>query len=207
MELTLDSLKKEEVLRYLGYRGAELLPHTERLIEGCIQETLRLVRPAYRYQKFLLREAEEGVFLEGTGICLKGEDIRRHLAGCKEGYLLCATVGSYLDKKIRLDMVTDPAAGVILDSCGSVAVEQVVEAAEQEIEREAEASGKHITWRFSPGYGDLPLDVQRGLAEVLDTYRRLGVGVCEDMLLSPSKSVTAIIGVLEPEVGLREEGV
>ena len=203
MELTRNLLKKEEILRYLGYQGSEIPPHTERLIDSCILETLGLVRPTYLYRRYPVRETAEGIRVgctqvEGTGICLTGEAVRKHLAGCREVYLLCATVGNFVDKNIRLKMVMEPAAGVVLDSCGSVAVESVMDAAEQEIERETEAEGKHITWRFSPGYGDLPLSVQRDMAEELDIHRKLGVSVGEDMLLSPSKSVTAIIGVMEP---------
>lgn len=197
MELTRKLLKKEEILRYLGYRGSEIPAHTERLIEGCIVETLGLVSPRYVYRRYPVREQEDGIFVEGCGILLTGEAVRGHLAGCRELYFICATVGTFVDKNIRLKMVMEPAAGVVLDSCGSVAVEQVVEAAEREIEAEVEAEGRHITWRFSPGYGDLPLNVQRQIVEELYAYRRIGVGVSEDMLLVPSKSVTALVGVME----------
>ncbi len=204
MELTRKLLKKEEVLRYLGYQGTEIPPHTERLIESCILETLKLVRPSYLYRRYPIRQSAEGILVEGTTLCMSGEDIRRRLEGCAEIYLVCATVGAFVDKQIRLKMVTEPAAGVVLDSCGSVAVEQVIEAAEREIEQEVEAEGKRITWRFSPGYGDLPLKLQQELADTLDLHRRLGVSVSEDMLLAPSKSVTAIIGVME--TAWQEEG-
>lgn len=198
MEVTRKLLKKEEVLRYLGYQGTELPVHTERLIESCMLETLNLVRPSYLYRNYPIRETKAGIQVEGTTLCLTGKDIRTHLKNCQEVYLICATIGTFVDKNIRLKMVMEPAAGVVLDSCGSVAVEQVMEAAEQEIEREVRENGNYITWRFSPGYGDLPLSLQQELTEVLDTYRKLGVSVSEDMLLAPSKSVTAIIGVLNP---------
>jgi len=195
MEITRNLLKKEEVLRYLGYQGTEIPPQTDRLINGCILEMKGLVRPTYCYRRYRMWEATEGIYLEESAICLTGDAIRRHLAGCKEVYLLCATVGMYVDKNIRLKMVMEPAAGAVLDSCGSVAVERVVEAVQQEIEKEVAAEGKSITGRFSPGYGDLPLTIQRDLAEELDVYRKLGVSVGENLMLSPSKSITAIIGV------------
>lgn len=197
MEMTRNLLRKDEILRYLGYQGSEIPIQTERLIEGGIVETLGLVRPKYTYRRYMVAEEVGGIRVEGCGLFLPGGAIRKHLAGCREIYLLCATVGMFVDKNIRLKMVMEPAAGVVLDSCASVAVERVADAAEKQIEEEVGAEGRHITWRFSPGYGDFPLSVQRDIVEELDTYRRLGVAVGEDMLLTPSKSVTALVGVME----------
>ena len=44
--------------------------------------------------------------------------------------------------------------------------------AEQEIEACVSSEGYHLTWRFSPGYGDLPLDTQKELVQVLDMHRK-----------------------------------
>ena len=48
---------------------------------------------------------------------------------------------------------------------------------------------------FSPGYGDLPLDLQREIFAALDCPKRIGVSLNESLLMSPSKSVSAIIGL------------
>ena len=52
--------------------------------------------------------------------------------------------------------------------------------------------------RFSPGYGDLPLETQRPLLQILDSGRRAGIVLSDTMLMIPSKSVSAIIGVGAP---------
>ncbi len=49
--------------------------------------------------------------------------------------------------------------------------------------------------RFSPGYGDLPLAVQREFMTLLDCAHLIGINLNESLLMSPSKSVTAIIGM------------
>ena len=85
--------------------------------------------------------------------------------------------------------------GVVMDSCGIQAVEQIADLAEKEMEREVLAEGCHLTWRFSPGYGDLPLETQRELIRVLDTHRKIGVSLTGSCLMMPSKSVTAILGI------------
>jgi cobalamin-dependent methionine synthase I len=54
--------------------------------------------------------------------------------------------------------------------------------------------------RFSPGYGDLPLELQTNLFKVLDCQHFIGLTLNDSMLMSPSKSVTAIVGLREREM-------
>ena len=49
--------------------------------------------------------------------------------------------------------------------------------------------------RFSPGYGDLPLSAQKNIFAVLDPERRIGLTLNSSLLMSPSKSVTAFVGL------------
>ena len=85
----LTSLPQEEVLRYLGYRGSKIPPALEDTIGRCMEETCRLASPAYLYRHFSIAREEDGIRLVGTPYSLKGQDIRSHLAGCEEIYLLC----------------------------------------------------------------------------------------------------------------------
>lgn len=57
-------------------------------------------------------------------------------------------------------------------------------------------NNKDITFRYSPGYGDLPLDVQSSFLRALDAQKKIGLTVSENNLLFPRKSVTAIIGII-----------
>ena len=66
--------------------------------------------------------------------------------------------------------------------------------------------GLFFTDRFSPGYGDLPLDLQPALCAALDTPRRLGLYVTPSLLLNPVKSVTAVIGLSERPQPARVRG-
>ena len=200
----LSSLNKEEILRYLGYRQNGLTERIEALLERCMAETIKVTLPKYIYRRFEIRQEEEGIFIENTPICLKGQSIREHLQGCREIFLLCATAGIGLDKRIRQWMVTEPDAGVVLDGCGIQAVEQIADMAGKEIEETVMQEGMYPTWRFSPGYGDLPLLIQADILKVLDTHRKIGVSLNESCLMTPSKSVTAIVGICDMKRDPRE---
>lgn len=188
-------LNRQEILTYLGWRGGELTPSMEELLEQGIRDTLNIIRPAYRYQAFPIQATPQGIVVGSTGLTLTGRSIQRHLEGCQEVYLLAGTIGLAHEQLLRQTMLVRPDAGVILDSCGSAAAEAVAELADKEIQAQAAARGKFCTSRFSPGYGDLPLSCQQPLLNALRAFQTLGMTVNSGGLLSPNKSVTAVIGV------------
>ena len=49
--------------------------------------------------------------------------------------------------------------------------------------------------RFSPGYGDLPLEVSDKLLDALNAKKEIGINMTKSFMLVPVKSVTAIIGI------------
>lgn len=191
----IEQLNRDEILRYLGYKDSGVTERVEQLLNRCETETLEILQPKYIYRRFPIEKHEDGVHVPGTALVLAGKDIKEHLKNCDEMFLLGATAGIELDKRIRRYMVTEPDVGVVMDSCGIQAVEQIADLAEKEMEREVLAEGCHLTWRFSPGYGDLPLETQRELVHVLDTHRKIGVSLTGSCLMMPSKSVTAILGI------------
>jgi cobalamin-dependent methionine synthase I len=49
--------------------------------------------------------------------------------------------------------------------------------------------------RFSCGYGDLPLELQRDIFAALNVTKNIGVTLSDNCFMTPTKSVTAIIGI------------
>ena len=83
----------------------------------------------------------------------------------------------------------------MLDAAASAAVEAAADALNAEVEHRAAAANLLCTWRFSPGYGDLPLDAQPGLLAALNATRLCGITATPTNLLMPTKSVTALVGL------------
>ena len=96
-------------------------------------------------------------------------------------------------------------SALILDSMASTAIEQVCDTAEKEI-REKISKDNFMTWRFSPGYGDLPITIQREFVRVTDAEKRIGLTVNEGGILLPRKSVTAIIGLSKEPIPKQRRG-
>ena len=118
----------------------------------------------------------------------------------REALLLAVTLGPGADSQIRRAGVGDIAAGVASDALGSALAEQAADAAEAELRQWAAGQDRYLTGRFSPGYGDWPIGVQPLVAAALDTARRVGLCVTENDLMTPRKSVTALLGLSDHPV-------
>ncbi|MDR1604830.1 MAG: hypothetical protein LBS10_08615 [Gracilibacteraceae bacterium] len=182
-----------EAARYLGYPEAPDPDMGERL-QSAAERVSQAARPRYVYAAWPLRPGAAGCELEDA-LFLPGASIARHLSGCAEGILLAATLGAGVDSLIRRAAPVDLLDSVMADACAAALTEQVMDAAEEEIHRErAGGAPVYFTSRFSPGYGDLPLRLQPDILRLLDAPRRIGLSVTESLILTPRKSVTAVIG-------------
>lgn len=193
----------DEALRYLGVPAPapeQLRARAERMAE----ELSAAIRPRRVWRLFSLLPAEGGFTLSGTELTLSGETARTMLSRCHSAVLLACTLGVQFDALLRERQARDMSEAVVLDACGSALVEAGCGEAEEEIARRL--PGKYLTDRFSPGYGDLPLALQPGLCALLDAQRRLGVTVTESLLLNPTKTVTAVIGVADDPQPARVRG-
>ncbi len=186
-------IDKKEVLRYLGYKGGEVDREIYDLIEGCSNEILSVAVPRTVYNVF---EIDEKYSLSGSIFRLQGNDIKKHLQGCRRCVLMAATIGIEVENAIRKAQITDMARAVVLDSCATAAVESLCD----EVQDKISAEYKYITSRYSPGYGDMPVEMQKEFALLLDTPRKIGLTVTEADILLPRKSVTAVIGISDTEI-------
>lgn len=126
------------------------------------------------------------------------------LADCRQVVVLACTLGAAFDQWVRREQARDVSRAVMLDALGSAWVEAACDAAESEIH--ARFPNLHLTDRFSPGYGDLPLSAQIALLDCLDAPRRLGITLTPSMLMLPQKSVTALLGLSERPQPARVRG-
>lgn len=178
-----------EALRYIGAGAADdALRAQAEEVAGTIREI-----PRYTYRVFSLERTDEGFFLPEADITLTGNTARTMLATSTKAAVLICTLGVGFDSALRAMQARDMAKAVLLNGCGSALVEQGCDAAE--VELKARFPDFYLTDRFSPGYGDLPLTLQPSICAALNAQRRLGVTVTPSLLLNPSKTVTAFIGL------------
>ncbi len=156
-------------------------------IRRCEEQILRVSVPRAVYRVFPSDQLPSEL--------LQGNDIRRLLDGCDETVLLALTLGADLEKCLIREEVTDISNAYVMDVCASAAVEAAADDFENQLREELIKDGRYLTNRFSPGYGDYPLSVQRTLLECVNALRAIGLTLTPTDLMVPRKSITAILGI------------
>ena len=179
--INIDNLKipKDEVLRYLGYKAGKqnLDKSLDELVDSIIEESKSLIEPKFIFNKYETEVKEDGVYFKGTNLVLTGNDIKNHLKDSKERVLMAVTGGNKIEQRSKLYEKVSMTKALVLDSCATTAVEEICDVIEEEVKKKAEDKGLSITFRYSPGYGDLPLEVQRDLVNTLGAEKRIGLTV------------------------------
>ena len=196
--MIINEINRTEAFRYLGIKGTPDNA-TLQLADVCEKMLLAEMTPKFCWSYTEISEYQDNsVKLSGYTLSLDGNDISAHLEGCSGAVLLAATLGNNVDMLLRKTQTLDMAKAVILDAMASAAIEQVCDEAEKEIS--ARLENKHFTWRFSPGYGDFPIEVQKDFLTALNAQKVIGLCASQSGMLTPTKSVTGVIGVHEKSV-------
>ena len=188
----------------MGHKTGDIPESIAALADECEQRLLEEINPGYVYRVFDIEETDGGVSAVGTPLVFAGNDIKGHLSGCSKCVIMCVTLSLGADKVIRGYESSAMEKAVVTDCLASAAIEQVCDIAEREIQ--AAVGEYHYTWRFSPGYGDFPLDIQPQILDVLQAQKRIGVTVTDSLILIPRKSVTAVMGISESEISKGRRG-
>lgn len=184
-------LDPAEALRYAGVRGTP--PELLRTLAPLAERLEREAPPRWTFRVYPTVPDGEGITLAGSGVCLPGKTAARMLSDCPQAALLACTLGARSEALLRAETARGMDRALLLDACGSALVEAGCSAAGKDLA--ARFPGLHLTDRFSPGYGDLPLEVQTDICAALDVTRRLGIQLTDSLLMNPTKSVTAVIGI------------
>ncbi len=192
----LPEIDRREVMRYAGivpHSGEEPSAELSAILDECIAmcESTFATRVCYCEAKIAAEDA-----CVDLGFCkVDSRHLSKNLVGCESAVIFAATAGNEIDRLIAKQGVISPARAVILNAVGAERIEALCEEFNSEIKKEKQALGFVCVPRFSPGYGDLPLEFQKDIFALLDCHKRIGLTLNESLLMSPSKSVTAIIGV------------
>ena len=188
-------IDKEKIYRYLGYNPNTniLTPNIKKMVDDGIKEILEKTTKKYLFSPILPVNIDKTTYI--SDLELKGEDIKAHLKGCSHGVLFCATLGGFVDNLIRKNETINMTKAVILEAICNVLIEDIADEAENEFRNKLKEEKLYLTERYSPGYGDLPLSLQKDILLYTDAGRKIGLTVTDSGIMIPKKSITAILGV------------
>lgn len=188
----------EELFRYAGFAKQALADITDTQMKELAQSAVGDISQAMNcrsvYAKFPLK------FEEGDRICFADKIIPSHhlmlnLHDCHSVYLFAATLGPAVDKLIQKESRINPAKAVMLQAAGAMFIEKYVDLLQDFLREQEAQEGNSLRPRYSPGFGDVPLAVQKTFFELLECQKNLALTLNDSLIMSPEKSVTAFVGV------------
>jgi len=177
---------KKEILRYAKCQEGD--EGVERLLRECLQEC----ENAFSY-RVCYRIFQTETFLEKFG--KESKSLQKNLDGCTYAVAFAATVGIAIDRLIAKYANVSTVKSLLFQAIGAERIEGLCDAFCEDIKTKGLEKGFESRPRFSPGYGDFPLQTQKAFVQALDTFKMLGLSLTDSLLMTPTKSVTAVIGL------------
>lgn len=187
------NIKRSEILRYLGYGNSKADCKTNLIIDECIKEVEDVISPKSTYTILPITVNNDTVNF--NDIIIHSKNLAKNLSGCDKVVLFAATLGTNVDMLLRKYTCSKISKAVVLQSTSAVFIEEYCDECQINIEDKVAKNGYFIRPRFSPGYGDFSLEHQIDLIRILDCPRKIGLTLTDSLILVPSKSVTAVMGL------------
>jgi len=190
-------INKAEIYRYLGYKvGMNLPGDIENVVEEALDNVLRQSTPKVCYKYFAIDIGEK---IEFGFMSVESKELAINLEGCQETVIFGATIGLYTDRQIQKELILSPSKALVYQAVGTAVVEAVCNDFNEWLRHKERKKGRMLNPRFSPGYGDVALSIQKSICQELSLAKMAGITLTDSLLMVPEKSVTAIIGIRNKE--------
>lgn len=191
-----------EAMRYfgMGARGAEPGPELGALFSECAQEAMAACVYRVCFAEFGISRAQDGS-LDLSFTRTDSRALANNLRDCTRTVAFAATVGIGIDRLIARASAVSQARAYAFQAIGAERIEALCDRFSADVAAEYAEKGFSARPRFSCGYGDFPIEKQRDFFLALDCQRKIGVALSDSLLMTPSKSVTAVIGLRPGRTG------
>lgn len=192
-----DAINKNEILKYLNYVKGDIPSEINREIDECIQILKENAKVRYFVEVYDIEDT-------AVKMLMLGDDIKELLKDSHKVILVALTIGVEIEKIIRRLSFNELSKSVILDATASAGVEAAISKVNAYLKEKF--SPLYLTDRFSPGYGDMPLEINKLFLNIIKADKRVGIKSTSEGLMVPRKSVTALIGVSKFKQKYRHRG-
>jgi len=180
---------EKRAIGYLRYKG-DLSEEQLKLVRSAIDEVKRISRPQFVFRYLSLKEDNEGHLFVDAPLNIGYSSLQKlfKLGGADSICILVSTLGPAVDKRISQLSEKDAGRMILVDACANAYIEEVTNEYQKRLNLGDE------TFRFAPGYGDVPLDVQKEIFDFMPEIAKIGIELDGCNLMHPFKSMTGFIG-------------
>lgn len=158
-------------------------------VEKCRKELVSALDIKYAGVK--VEVSYPGIDISDIGFGLiKSNLMYKNLKNSKSAFVFAVTLGHSVDRLLKKLSVTSVYEHYVVDALASSYAEKACEIAQNIIKGNLDTYN-----RFSPGYGDLPLEIQPDVLNLIGAGKHLNIAIGKNLLMSPTKSITAIMGI------------
>jgi len=179
-------IKVRDVMRYLRVRESDAT--MRRLLEECSNLVYESAVPKAVYTKANVKI--EGDYVDFGFMKVHSNSLSMHLADCDEAFIMAATLGVGIDRLFEKYNRILQTKAAVCDATASALIESFCDYVNEFI-----VDKKDAVMRFSPGYGDFDLKHQIDVLSYLDANKKIGITLTDSLMMVPTKSVTAIVGI------------
>lgn len=179
-------MNKKAILQYLNCFG-NIDEKTDRLIDECINEVKEYAHFKVIHQQFSL--THQPLMIKELELPFNSQDLDFYFQDCYQCLVIACTLGIQIDRKIKYYEHIDMAKAIVFDAVSSHYLEECCNHYEKTLHLPVH------TFRFAPGYGDLPLKLNIPLSRVLQIDKKIGVSINNGGLFLPMKSMLGLIGI------------
>lgn len=194
-----------EAVRYLGFGKSAVDERTFALIINSFKELEEVADRRVVYRIFSLQTESDSRIKIGNMI-IHSVNLGKNLKGCQEVILFGATLGTGVDMLMKRRAVTDMASVVVLQACATAMLEEFCDKCMEQISEELNHAGLYLRPRFSAGYGDFSIAHQEEILRMTDASKKIGLTMTKGSMLTPTKSITAVIGISDKNILCHREG-
>lgn len=198
------NIRTKEAVRYLGYGRHAIDERTLQMIQDSFVELEKIVDLRFVYRIFEIAIQNEDQISIGQ-LHVNSKNLTKNLRECDRAVLLGVTLGSRVDALMRKYSILDMSKAVVIQACATALLEEECDKIQDIISEEIGVEG-HFRPRFSPGYGDFSIIYQNSMLQILEASKKIGLTMTDGYMLTPSKSITAIIGISKIKQNCRKEG-
>lgn len=190
-EFSSPEINRHEILRYMGVKDENC--DINALLDSCLNEVMPILK--YKICSIVSDISLQAPLVNVADLTFESKSLSRHFIGCDRAVIFSSTLGIGIDRCISRYSRISPARAFCIQSIGAERIESLCNFFCNSLKDEY----GNITSRFSPGYGDLDINVQKDILSLLNSAKNIGLTLNDSMIMSPSKSVTALVGIIREE--------